>query len=74
MLGVIRDRCTGYDAVTCPPTDMPPLVVMLLKLPVGPVRVPVIATVPSTDKVDVNVDVVFLTRICHPYTYEVPAI
>ena len=38
----------------------------LLKLPVGPVRVPVIATVPSTDKLEASADVVFFTRICHP--------
>ena len=53
-------------------TPLPPTVrlvqVNALKLPVGPVRVPVIATVPSTDKLDVKVDVVFFTRICHPYT------
>ena len=53
-------------------TPLPPTVrlvqVSALKLPVGPVRVPVTATVPSTDKLDDKVDVVFFTRICHPYT------
>ena len=36
------------------------------RLPKLPVPEQVIA--PSTDKLDVNVDVVFFTRICHPYT------
>ena len=35
-------------------------------VPVSVIPLTVIA--PSTDKLDVNVDVVFFIRICHPYT------
>ena len=50
------------------PVSVRPEQLRLEKDPVAPVRVPVIATVPSTDKLEASVVVVLFTRICHPYT------
>ena len=67
---MLKDVVAEKDPLIFVGTPLPPTVrlvqVNALKLPVGPVRVPVIATVPSTDKLEAKVDVTLFTRTCYP--------